>query len=237
MTSQPLTPSLSYRFCRQCFRVFFTMYFRFRVHHSERVPCEGPMILAPNHVSYTDPAFVAVAMRRLVIGLARESAFKVPVGGSLLRSWHAIPVDRDGASGKGLRTILQRLREGNAVGIFPEGTRSPDGQLQDAQPGIGLLILKSEAPVVPVHLHGAFEAWGRHLTVPRPHRVELTFGEPMDFAELRRQARRTKGPAAKALYQRAAVDLIAAINGLNPSPLAVPSDSGKIEAPENASRS
>lgn len=227
MTAQPMPPSLSYRFCRQCFRAFFAVYFRFRVHHPERVPREGPVILAPNHVSYTDPVFVVVAMHRLVVGLARKSAFNVPVGGSILRSWHAIPVDRDGASGNGLRTILLRLREGNAVQIFPEGTRSPDGQLQDAQSGIGLLILKSDAPVVPVHLNGAFEAWGRHLTVPRPHRVELTFGEPMDFAELRREARRTKGPAAKSLYQRAAENLIAAINGLNPNPTASPYDSGK----------
>ena len=237
MTAAPLPPSLSYRFSRQCFRAFFTVYFRFRVRHPERVPREGPVILAPNHVSYTDPVFVVAALRRLVIGLARKSAFDVPVGGGILRSWHAIPVDRDGASGKGLRTILQRLREGNAVQLFPEGTRSPDGQLQAPQPGIGLLILKTDAPVVPIHIAGAHEAWGRHLTVPRPRRVELTFGEPMDFSKLRKAARREKGRRAKALYQRAVEELMAAIGALNPHRAAGPSGSGKNAGPENASHS
>lgn len=237
MTIAPQPPSLSYRFCRQCFRAFFAFYFRFRIRHPERVPRKGPVILAPNHVSYADPVFVTVAVQRLVIGLARKSAFRVPVGGSILRSWHAIPVDRDGASGEGLRTILQRLREGNAVQLFPEGTRSMDGKLQPPQPGIGLLIAKSDAPVVPIHISGAYEAWGRRLKVPRPRHVELTFGKPIDFAKLRARARKEKGREAKAIYQQAAEKLMTAINTLNSHQAATLSGSGKYVAQENANHS
>jgi len=103
--------------------------------------------------------------------------------------------------------------------IFPEGERSPTGQILEPQPGVGLIILKSTAPVVPVKVFGAFEAFGRHHTIPRPYSVQIKFGEPLDFADLRDAAKNTKDKTElKALYQQAAADLLHAIANIEPGP-------------------
>ena len=144
----------SYRLFRFVFGIFFRVWFRLKVLHRERVPRTGGVILASNHVCYFDPVFVVSSLERMVVGLARESAFKFPINGFLLRSWRMIPVDQSG-SGRGLKTFLSRLRGGDAVIMYPEGTRSPTGQIQAPQPGIGLIIIKSEEPVIPIKIFGA----------------------------------------------------------------------------------
>ena len=127
-------------------------------------------------------------------------------------------MDQSG-SGRGLKTFLSRLRSGDAVIMYPEGTRSPTGQIQAPQPGIGLIIIKSDAPVIPIKIFGAFEAYPRHCLIPRPYPVQIKFGEPLDFAQLRAEAKQTKDKERlKALYQQAATDLLHAIATLEPGP-------------------
>ena len=188
---KPTETTLSYRFTRFTFSIFFRIWFRWKVLHRERVPAKGGVILASNHVSYLDPVYVVSALERMVVGLARESAFNVPLGGRILRSWRVIPVDQSG-TGRGLKTFLSRLRSGDAVVMYPEGTRSPTGQIRAPQPGIGLIIIKSTAPVVPIKLFGAYEAYARHHWLPRPYQVQIKFGEPLDFRDLRAKANETK---------------------------------------------
>ena len=176
------------------------------------------MIIGANHISYLDPVFICCTLKRMVVGLARESVFHAPVVGGALRSWNAIPVDQEG-TGRGLKTFLTRLLAGDVVMMFPEGERSRTGQILAPQPGVGLIILKSTAPVVPVKVFGAFEAYGCHHLFPRPFHVEIKFGEPLDFADLRAEARRTKDKARlKKLYQQAATDLLHTIATLEPGP-------------------
>ena len=213
---EPTVPTLSYRFARFTFGVFFRIWFRWKVLHRDRVPPEGGVILASNHVSYLDPVYVVSALQRMVVGLARESAFNVPLGGRILRSWRVIPVDQTG-TGRGLKTFLSRLRGGDAVVMYPEGTRSPTGQIRAPQPGIGLIIIKSTAPVVPIKLFGAYEAYARHHWLPRPYQVQIKFGEPLDFADLRAEAKQTKDKERlKEIYQQAATDLLHAIAQIEP---------------------
>lgn len=215
---EPTVPTLSYQFARFTFSVFFRIWFRWKVLHRERVPAEGGVILASNHVSYLDPVYVVSALERMVVGLARESAFNVPLGGRILRSWRVIPVDQTG-TGRGLKTFLSRLRGGDAVVMYPEGTRSPTGQIRAPQPGIGLIIIKSTAPVVPIKLFGAYEAYARHHWLPRPYQVQIKFGEPLDFADLRAEAKKTKDKERlKEIYQQAATDLLHAIAQIEPGP-------------------
>src|SRR5271163_4201984 len=115
------------------YRIAFTVYFRWRVYHNERVPLEGPVILAANHASYLDPPLVGSGVRRQINFLARDSIFRVPVLAAILRSWEVVPVDRDGGTGRGLKAILDRLARGGAIILFPEGTRSRHGELNPAR--------------------------------------------------------------------------------------------------------
>lgn len=208
--------NLSYMVAWTSFRVLCGLYFHARIYHRERVPRNGPVILASNHVSFIDPPFIGSSLPRQLCYLARESLFHHPISGMILRSWNSIPVDRDGGGGKGLKTIFDRLRAGSAILIFPEGTRSRDGQIQSARAGIGLVILKSTAPVVPVRVFGMFEGFGRHITFPRPTNAAVKFGEPMDFAALRAEAKTCTKERLKRLYQITADELMRAIARLEP---------------------
>ena len=154
--------NLSYRIGWSVFRVMYATYFRWRVFNAERVPLQGGVILASNHASFLDPPLVGSGLKRDINYLARESLFRFPGIGALLRSWNAVPVDRDGGGAKGLKKILDRLLAGGGIILFPEGTRTKDGKLQPARSGIGLTVIKSAAPVVPVRVFGTFEAYGRN---------------------------------------------------------------------------
>ena len=116
--------NLSYRIGWTCFRVMYATYFRWRVFNAERVPLQGGVILASNHASFLDPPLVGCGLKRDINYLARESLFRFPGIGALLRSWNSVPVDRDGGGAKGLKTILDRLLNGAGIILFPEGTRT-----------------------------------------------------------------------------------------------------------------
>jgi 1-acyl-sn-glycerol-3-phosphate acyltransferase len=192
-------------------RLIFSTYFRWRVCDAENVPLDGPVILAANHASFLDPPLVGSGLPRAINYLARENLFKYPGIGWLLRSWNAVPVDRDRAGGAGLKAILDRLLAGGGIILFPEGTRSPNGQLQPARSGIGLTVIKSKAPVVPVRVFGTHEAWGRHMKLPHPRRVTVKYGQIMHFQTLRAEAQTCAKPRLKQIYQEIADQIMAGI--------------------------
>ncbi len=198
------------------FRALYKFYFGWRVYNAERVPLKGAVILASNHTSYLDPPLVGSGVRRSINYLARENLFRFPVMGWVLRQWQVVPVDRDGGGAVGLRAILDRLLAGGAIILFPEGTRTRDGQLQPARSGIGLTVIKSTAPVVPVRVFGMFEAYGRHLRFPRPRRVAVKYGQPMGFEQLRAEAKVCSKARLKEIYQQVADEIMAAIARLEP---------------------
>jgi 1-acyl-sn-glycerol-3-phosphate acyltransferase len=206
----------SYRIGWLAFRTFYATYFRWRVFNPENVPLQGGVILASNHASYLDPPLVGSGLKRDINYLARESLFRFPGIGALLRSWNSVPVDRDGGGAKGLKMILDRLLAGGAIILFPEGTRSKDGKLQPARSGIGLTVIKSTAPVVPVRVFGTYDAYGRHLKFPRPHRVMVKYGRPMNFEKLREEAKTCEKPRLKEIYQQVADEIMAEIAKLEP---------------------
>ena len=208
--------NLSYRIGWTCFRVMYATYFRWQVFNAERVPLNGGVILASNHASFLDPPLVGSALSRDINYLARESLFRYPGIGALLRSWNAVPVDRDGGGAKGLKIILNRLLDGNGIILFPEGTRTLDGKLQPARSGIGLTVIKSTAPVVPVRVFGTFEAYGKNHKFPHPHRVIVKYGQPMNFEKLRAEAQTCDKTRLKEIYQQVADEIMAAIAKLEP---------------------
>ncbi len=199
------------------FRAVFRIYFRSQVYGRERVPAGGAAILASNHESFLDPLLIGASLPRTVNYLARESLFRFPILGWVLRQWQAVPVDREGGGARGLKAILDRLLAGGAILLFPEGTRTRDGQLQPARSGVGLAVIKSTAPVIPVRVFGTFKAYGRHHRFPRPRKVAVTFGPPLRFQALRMEAQTCSKPRLKQIYQQVADEIMAAIARLGPS--------------------
>lgn len=208
--------NFSYRLGWTFFRVMFATYFRWRVFNPERVPQTGAVILACNHASILDPPLAGSGLHRPINYLARESLFRFWGIGALLRSWNAVPVDRDGGGARGLRTILDRLLGGAGIILFPEGTRCLDGKLHAAQAGIGLIVAKSDAPVVPVRVFGTFEAYGRNQKIPLPKRVAVKYGQPMPFEKLRAETKVCDKARLKKIYQEIADEIMAAIAELEP---------------------
>ncbi len=208
--------NLSYRIGWICYRAAFRFYFRWRVFNAERVPGKGAVILACNHASFLDPPLVGAALRRDINYLARENLFRFPILGAILRSWNVVPVDREGGGAKGLKAILDRLLAGGAIILFPEGTRTRDGKLQPARAGVGLTVIKSSVPVVPVRVFGTYFAYGRHMRLPRPYRVAVKFGTPLLFEALRTEAKCCSKDRLKQIYQEIANQLMAEIARLGP---------------------
>ena len=198
------------------FRTFYRIYFRAEWFNAGRVPVNGPVILASNHASILDPPLVGTGLNRGISYLARESIFRFPGVGWILRNWDAVPVDRDGGGARGLKAIMDRLLAGGGIILFPEGTRTLDGKLQPARSGIGLTVIKSNAPVVPVRVFGTFEAFGKEVPFPRPHKIMVKYGRPMNFAAQRAEAKSCSKARLKEIYQQVADEIMAQLMKLEP---------------------
>jgi 1-acyl-sn-glycerol-3-phosphate acyltransferase len=198
------------------FRAAYKLYFRAEWFNAERVPTHGPVILASNHASILDPPLVGTGLERGISYLARESLFRFWGVGWVLRNWDAVPVDREGGGARGLKAILDRLLDGGGIILFPEGTRTMDGKLQPARSGIGLTVIKSNAPVVPVRVFGTFTAYGKEVPIPRPHKIMVKYGQPLEFAALRTESKTCSKPRLKQIYQEIADQIMAAIAKLQP---------------------
>ncbi|MGH7977200.1 MAG: lysophospholipid acyltransferase family protein [Limisphaerales bacterium] len=208
--------NFSYRLGWLFFRAMFAVYFRWRVFNPERVPQTGGVILAANHASFLDPPLVGSGLHRAINYLARESLFRFPGIGALLRSWNSVPVERDGGGAAGLKTIFGRLLAGGAIILFPEGTRTKDGKLQPARSGIGLTVIKSDAVVIPVRTFGTFECYNRKIKFHLPKQLAVKYGEPMRFEKLRAEAKNCSKARLKEIYQEIADEIMAAIAKLEP---------------------
>ena len=150
-------------------RLVARVFFRFRVVHPERVIQEGPVILAMNHESYLDPPFAGIGCRRAIYFLARKSLLEVPLLGWLLPKLNA------------LKALIRLLRANQGALVFPEGSRTLDGNLQPPQNGIGFVIAKTLAPVVPMRIFGARQALPRGGGRLRLCPITIVVGEPLRF--------------------------------------------------------
>jgi 1-acyl-sn-glycerol-3-phosphate acyltransferase len=150
----------------------------------ENLPKEGPALLVINHQSYLDPLLVGLPLQRPVSYLARDNLFDVPVVGWILRHVYVIPINREAASTSSLREAIRRLEHGFYVGIFPEGTRTTDGAVGEFKPGLLALVRRTNVPVIPVGVAGAFEAFPKGAWFPRPGKVRVVFGEALQPEEL-----------------------------------------------------
>lgn len=154
-------------------------FFSYRVIGAENMIEEGPCIIAANHCSFFDPPLVGVACQRAIHYLARKTLLDVPVLGPILPELNVIPVDQKNADRSALMGAIRVVKNGGAVLIFPEGTRSPDGNLQAAQPGLGMIAAKTGAPIVPVRIFGSYQAMRKGQVWPAPSPISVCVGAPM----------------------------------------------------------
>jgi 1-acyl-sn-glycerol-3-phosphate acyltransferase len=164
-------------------RLIGHLFFHFRVIHRERIIQSGPVILAMNHQSFLDPPLAGINCDRAIYFLARRSLLDVPVLGWLLPKLNVIPVEQEGIDRSALKALIRVIKAGNAALVFPEGTRTPDGTLQPALPGVGLIIAKTRAPVVPMRIFGAFDAWPIHGKLRLWKPITVVIGEPVFFQD------------------------------------------------------
>jgi 1-acyl-sn-glycerol-3-phosphate acyltransferase len=185
----------------------YEMAFRGTVTGLENLPRSGGFLLASNHASHLDPFIVGSLMPRQVTFFARRTLWTPGFPSWWLNAVGVIPVDRDGGSDVGaIKRVLQALKEEKVIIMFPEGTRSRDGQLQDAKPGVGLFACRTQVPVVPARIFGSFDALGKGGKLPRlGTEVNVVYGKPM------RPADYDAPDAGKERYQIASDRIMAAI--------------------------
>jgi 1-acyl-sn-glycerol-3-phosphate acyltransferase len=175
-----------YRFFHNLARFLFWVGFRAKIHNREILDAykhEGAL-LACNHVSYLDPPLVGVACRHTIYFLARKTLFRFKFSGWLFPRLHAIPVDQERPDMASLRRIIKLVKANRQVVVFPEGERTLDGKIKTAAPGMGLVISKSKAMVIPMRIFGAYEAMPRgRSTIIRFHQVQLVIGRPFRFTD------------------------------------------------------
>ncbi len=180
----PLAANLHWRFYRFLLRVLFYSWLRYRSRGCERLPQQGGALFLINHQSFLDPFLVGLPFSRPVSYLARDSLFRVPVIRWILRHTYVMPINREAASTASLREAIRRLEHGFYVGIFPEGTRTLTGDIGPLKPGFLALMRRTNVPVYPVGVAGAFQALPRGSWFLRPVKVRVVFGEAFSPDEL-----------------------------------------------------
>jgi len=199
-----------YWVCYHLIKLLARIFLRLRVVHRERMINHGPVILAANHQSYFDPPLAGSVSDRAIYFLARRTLLNGAILGWLLPKLNVVPVDSEGGKDRtALKALIRILRAGEGTLVFPEGQRTVDGHLQPAQPGLGLVVARTLAPVVPMRIFGAYEAWPIHEKFPRPGRITIVVGEPIYFTQQDVEA------GGKELYQRLSQRVMDAIATLS----------------------
>ncbi|GAB4543968.1 MAG: lysophospholipid acyltransferase family protein [Phycisphaerales bacterium] len=184
---QSLASRCLYRFAQSLTYRLARLFYGFKPLHTDRVPDAGPLVVVCNHQSHFDPPLVSHCFRRRAVHFfARASLFDIPILGFLIPRLQAFPVKRGEADTKAIREALNRLELGAAVLLFPEGTRSKDGEVQEFKRGALLLLRKARCPVLPIAIDGAIDAFPRTRKFPKLFGPKLyaAVGEPIDHAEL-----------------------------------------------------
>ena len=198
----------SYWFAWWFFRSLFRALFAFKVFGREKLILDGPVLIVANHESFIDPPLIGAVYRQQLRMLARKTLFRGIVG-VLCRSWGAIPVDQERPDMSSLKSIVRLIRMGNKVLVFPEGARTLDGELGEAQPGVGLIVAKSGAVVQPMRIRGARAALPRGSARLKLERISVTVGEPIRFTA--EELKKTKGREG---YKKIADQIMGAISEL-----------------------
>ena len=206
-----------YGVCHYILRQLYETFFRGEASGLENIPSEGGFMIASNHASHLDPPIVGSLFNRQVCFFARKTLWKPGFASWWLNGVGTIPVDRDGGTDvTAIKRVLQALKHEKVIILFPEGTRSPNGQLQAAKPGVGLLACRTGVPVVPARVFGSFKAFGKDGTLRLGTPISVVYGKPLPASQY------DDPTAGKERYLRASQRIMAAIAELKePKPVIV----------------
>ncbi|MFH1778068.1 MAG: lysophospholipid acyltransferase family protein [Candidatus Omnitrophota bacterium] len=175
---------LFYHCCRFLLWILFKTLFFYQAHHGQKLP-EGGFIIAANHLSFLDPIAVCLGLKRRIGFMAREDLFDAGLFSWLIMGLNSFPIKRDGADIQALKEAVNRLKKGEIILVFPEGTRSRTGTLQPGQAGIGLIAAHAHVPVIPVYIYGTNRAMPRGGHAFRLFtKIDVYFGTPITIDKL-----------------------------------------------------
>ncbi|MBD3309067.1 hypothetical protein GF339_21860 [candidate division KSB3 bacterium] len=192
-----------YTISRWIARLLFPLYFRLTVIGLDNVPQDGAYILVANHESFLDPLLICTVSPRIIHYITFAFFYYHPAIHWYCKRVHCIPIKKEGNDISALKRALRLFKDGEIVGIFPEGQRSATGELGPGEPGTALLALKAKVPILPVGIQGTYESFPRSAKFPKPGPVTLRFGTPF----LLHEAIEGDGQSPEA-FQRQATDLI-----------------------------
>lgn len=199
-----------YSFCSFLCRVFLRSKFKISFKGLDNIPEKGGVILACNHASHLDPVAAGAFVKRHISFIARETLFtKNKIFGAILRGLWVVPIKRGTGDRGALVTAEKLLKEGRVILMFPEGTRTTDGEFQDPKSGFGFIACRTKRPVVPVYIEGTFDAMPKGSKKIKSGKLSVTYGKPVKFS-VPREGKKNK----KELYQKASEDVMKVIAGI-----------------------
>lgn len=171
-----------WRFGKIFWGAFFRTFFRYKYYGAENVPATGPILMLSNHTSLLDPMIIGVGSPRPVAFLGKAELFDNAFVGYFIKHWGTYPLHRERVDASAVRIAMRVIRDNQVLCIFPEGTRTLTGQLQEFKPGTSKLALRMRAPIVPVGIIGGFEAFGKQSKLPRfGTKIVVRFGKPFEL--------------------------------------------------------
>ncbi|MFD2829360.1 lysophospholipid acyltransferase family protein [Corticicoccus populi] len=172
-----------YNVAKKLVTVFYKSRFKIKVIGEDRVPTEGPVLICSNHISDFDPPLIGISLKGEMSFFAKSELFKIPVFGNIVSRLNTIPVERGKSDRQALKDSVEALKEGRTMLVFPEGTRSRDGELKDFQQGASFMAVKAGAVIVPAAIKGKYN---------RKEGVTVVFGKPIDVQEMVNEGKNRK---------------------------------------------
>jgi len=198
---------MAYFFFKTFFRIFYSLFFRYSFSGHEHVPKKGGVIIAANHMSHLDPPLIGICLRRRATYMAKRSLFSIPLIGKFVNAF-SFPVDRENPRPSTLKEAVRRIRNGELIVMFPEGTRGGTGDTSSAKRGVSTIASMSNAVVVPALIQGTEKALPPGAHFIRPRKVTVTFGPPLT---------KNPGESTKEFQERISIGIMNEIHSLKGS--------------------
>ena len=177
---EPIRKTLLWGFVKNVSGFLCTVFFELKVYGIYNIPRAGGALILSNHQSYLDPIVISVRLDRPMSYMAKAPLFKNKYFGWFIRGLNAFPVEQGAGDIGAVKESIARLQRGQMLNVFPEGSRTQDGEIAPLEKGVGLLLRRARVPVIPVVIDGSFEAWPKRRKFQRPHKIRVAIGPPMN---------------------------------------------------------